>query len=112
MRRLLAALCAVASLATLAPAGGAGERAAAAGGERTTSLAVAADLPADAARTIDRLVEDAIRAGDFPGAVVVIASSRRVLYRKAYGARTYEPRRIPNDPSTIYEFASVTKPAV
>ena len=69
-------------------------------------------LPADATATIDRLVEAGIRAGDFPGAVVVIASSRRVLYRKAYGARTYEPRTIPNDASTIYEFASVTKAAV
>jgi len=36
-----------------------------------------------------------------PGAVVVVASSERVLYRKAYGARTYETRTIPNGPSTI-----------
>jgi CubicO group peptidase (beta-lactamase class C family) len=77
-----------------------------------SALAVATGLPRDAAAAIDRLVQDGIRAGDFPGAVVVVASSRHVLYRKAYGARTYEPRAIPNDPSTIYEFASVTKPAV
>jgi CubicO group peptidase (beta-lactamase class C family) len=75
-------------------------------------LAVATALPADATATIDRLVGDGIRAGDFPGAVVVVASSRRVLYRKAYGARTFEPRTVPNDVSTIYEFASVTKAAV
>ena len=75
-------------------------------------LAIATGLPADATATIDRLVEAGIRGGDFPGAVVVIASSRRVLYRKAYGARTYEPRTIPNDASTIYEFASVTKAAI
>ena len=76
------------------------------------ALAVATGLPPDATATIDRLVRNGIRAGDFPGAVVVVASSRRILYRKAYGARTYEPRTIANDLSTIYEFASVTKPAV
>ncbi|HEX3465452.1 MAG TPA: serine hydrolase domain-containing protein [Candidatus Elarobacter sp.] len=103
MRRLLAALCAAAFLTCIAPV-----RAA----DRSATLAVATALPPDAARTIDRLVENGIRSGDFPGAVVVVASSRRVLYRKAYGARSYEPRTIPNDPSTIYEFASVTKPAV
>jgi CubicO group peptidase (beta-lactamase class C family) len=77
-----------------------------------SALAVATGLPREATATIDRLVQDAIHAGDVPGAVVVVASSRRVLYRKAYGARTYEPRTVSNDPSTIYEFASVTKPAV
>lgn len=75
-------------------------------------LAIATSLPADAIATIDRLVDAGLRAGDFPGAVVVIASSRRVLYRKAYGARTFEPRSVPNDASTMYEFASVTKAAV
>jgi CubicO group peptidase (beta-lactamase class C family) len=75
-------------------------------------LAIASTLPADATATIDRLVEAGMRAGDFPGAVVVIASSQRVLYRNAYGARSYEPRTIANDISTIYEFASVTKAAV
>jgi CubicO group peptidase (beta-lactamase class C family) len=74
-------------------------------------LAVATSLPSSATAAIDRLVEDGIRAGDFPGAVVVVASSEHILYRKAYGARSLEPH-VPNDPSTVYEFASVTKPAV
>jgi CubicO group peptidase (beta-lactamase class C family) len=114
VRRLLAALCAAASLTAAGPLAAAGRTAspAASGGNRTIALAVATELPKDAASAIDRLVDEAMRAGEFPGAVLVVASSRRVLYRKAYGARTYEPRRIPNDPSTIYEFASVTKPAV
>jgi CubicO group peptidase (beta-lactamase class C family) len=105
VHRLLAALCFAAVFATVVPVQAA-DRADA------PRLAVSAGLPADATATIDRLVEAGIRAGDFPGAVVVVASSRRVLYRKAYGARTYEPRTIANDPSTIYEFASVTKAAV
>ena len=105
MRRLLAAVCSAAIFASVVPA-------AAATRDDVPRLAIATTLPAGATKTIDRLVEAGIRSGDFPGAVVVIASSRRVLYRKAYGARTYEPRTIPNDASTIYEFASVTKAAV
>lgn len=105
MRRLLAAVCSAAVFASAIPV-------VAATRDDGPRLTLATTLPADATATIDRLVEAGIRAGDFPGAVVVIASSRRVLYRKAYGARTYEPRTIPNDASTIYEFASVTKAAV
>ncbi len=104
MRRLLALVCFAAFVATLAPA-------ADADGGANRSLAIATTLPSNATAAIDRLVEDGIRAGDFPGAVVVVASSQRILYRKAYGARSLDPR-VPNDPSTIYEFASVTKPAV
>ncbi|HEY0381141.1 MAG TPA: serine hydrolase domain-containing protein [Candidatus Elarobacter sp.] len=105
MRRLLAAVCFAAVFASVVP----GAAAARADGPR---LATATALPADATAAIDRLVEAGIKAGDFPGAVVAIASSKRIIYRKAYGARTYEPRTIANDASTIYEFASVTKAAI
>src|ERR1700694_952609 len=105
VRRLLAIVCFAAFFATLAPASGFDR-------SGTGNLAVATALPSDASATIDRLVNDAMRAGDFPGAVVVVASSERVLHRKAYGARTYEPRPIANTPSTIYEFASFTKAAI
>jgi CubicO group peptidase (beta-lactamase class C family) len=104
VRRLLAVVCFAAVFAAVEPVGAVDRL-------EVSRLAVATALPANATATIDRLVQDGIRAGDFPGAVVVVASSERVLYRKAYGARSLEPR-VPNDPSTIYEFASVTKPAV
>ena len=104
MRRLLAVVC-FASVFASVPVPAATR-------DDAPRLAVATTLPADATATIDRLVDAGIRAGDFPGAVVVVASSRRVLYRKAYGARTFEPRIVANDTSTIYEFASVTKAAV
>lgn len=73
-------------------------------------LAVAVALPADAQTTLDRLVADAIHDGNLPGGVLVVTSSSRVLLRRAYGVRTLEPRPVRNDPSTIYEFASATKP--
>ncbi len=98
VRRLLAVLCCIASLT--APPAAAADR----------NLAVATGLPADARTTLDRLVGDAIQAQSLPGGVLVVTSSTRVLYRRAYGVRTLEPRTVANDPRTLYELASATKP--
>jgi CubicO group peptidase (beta-lactamase class C family) len=97
VRRLLAVLCCTASLAALPVA--------AADQVDRHRLAVATGLPADARATLDRLVRDAIQARNLPGGVLVVTSSARVLYRRAYGVRTLEPRAVANDPSTVYEFA-------
>ncbi len=102
MRRLLAGILIALSFAALPVA--------AADRVGTQRLAVATGLPADARATLDRLVNDAIRAGGLPGGVLVVTSSQRVLYRRAYGVRTLEPRPLANDPATIYELASMTKP--
>ena len=91
MRRLLAFACALALLGA-------------------SPLPVARALPADARAALDRLVRGGIRDGILPGGVLVVTSSNGTLYRKAYGVRTLEPRPVPNDPSTLYEFASATKP--
>jgi CubicO group peptidase (beta-lactamase class C family) len=104
VRRLLALTSLFALIASVMPA--------AAANRDAPGLAVATSLPRDATARLDRLIEDGIHSGEFPGAVLIVASSERVLYQKAYGARTYEPRTVANDPSTIYEFASVTKAAI
>ena len=103
MRRLLAALCFAASFASVMPVSAA---------DRVDAhrLAVATGLPADARATLDRLVEAGIRDHLLPGGVLVVTSSEKVLYTKAYGVRTLEPHAVANDPTTIYEFASMTKP--
>jgi CubicO group peptidase (beta-lactamase class C family) len=101
--RLLAAVVSAASLATMTPLS-VSDRGV------PPRLAVATALPADATATLDRLVADSIHEGNLPGGVLIVTSSTGVLYRKAYGVRTLEPRTIPNDPSTLYEFASMTKP--
>lgn len=103
MRSLLAVLSFAVAFTSLAPV-------AAADRVDTRRLAIATGLPPDARSTLDRLVNRAIRAGKLPGGVLVVTSSQKVLYRKAYGVRTLEPRAVANDPSTIYEFASMTKP--
>ena len=73
-------------------------------------------LPIEAQKQIDALVNEAIAQGDMPGAQLVIAratgaGARAVIMRKAYGIRTLEPQARLNDMATIYEFASVSKAA-
>jgi CubicO group peptidase (beta-lactamase class C family) len=58
---------------------------------------------------IDEVIQDAIQAGQIPGAVVLVGHDGRVAYRKAYGYRALEPRREPMTVSTIFDIASLTK---
>jgi uncharacterized protein YbbC (DUF1343 family)/CubicO group peptidase (beta-lactamase class C family) len=54
-------------------------------------------------------VEEAIRAGKTPGAVVLIGHDDRVIYRRAFGLRSLVPRPVPESPDTIFDIASLTK---
>jgi len=58
---------------------------------------------------IDSIVQDAIREGQIPGAVVLIGHNDAVVYRKAYGNRSLEPRREGMTVDTIFDIASLTK---
>jgi uncharacterized protein YbbC (DUF1343 family)/CubicO group peptidase (beta-lactamase class C family) len=58
---------------------------------------------------ISPAVEQAIREGKMPGAVVVIGHSGRVVYRRAFGYRALVPRRLPMRLDTIFDLASLTK---
>ncbi|HEU5132801.1 MAG TPA: serine hydrolase domain-containing protein, partial [Pyrinomonadaceae bacterium] len=44
-----------------------------------------------------------------PGAVVLVGRKGRVVWQKAYGARTLEPTREVMTPDTIFDLASLTK---
>jgi len=84
--------------------------------QATAALPGADRLPIEAQKRIDALVNEAIAQGNLPGAQLVIAratgaGARVVIMRKAYGIRTLEPQARPNDMTTIYEFASVSKAA-
>ena len=59
---------------------------------------------------IESIVEQGIKDGKMPGAVVVIADRERVLYRRAFGQRQVKPiaERMTGD--TVFELASLTKP--
>ena len=69
--------------------------------------------PVDA---IDRVIEDAIRAQVFPGAVVLVTREGIVRKQAAYGYavlyRTFKERRpdpVPTTTTTIFDLASLTK---
>lgn len=59
---------------------------------------------------IDEIVEEEIAAGHFPGAVVLVGRSDRVLYCKAFGSAMTEPDHEPTAKDTIFDLASLTKP--
>ncbi len=80
----------------------------------STNGAVAETQPAlapGAERRIDELMTQAMHDAIIPGAeLAVVRADGTFLINKAYGDRTFEPHPVPNDPSTIYELASLTKP--
>ncbi len=58
---------------------------------------------------IDSIIKDAIQRGNIPGAVVLVGHNGRVVYRKAFGYRSLEPRREAMTVGTIFDMASLTK---
>lgn len=59
---------------------------------------------------IDRVVEQGLSRGDFPGAVLLVRYRGVDLWRKAYGQRQVEPTPEPLTVDTIFDLASITKP--
>jgi len=58
---------------------------------------------------VDPIIQDAIRDGKIPGAVLLVGHGGKVIYRKAYGSRALEPRREAMTADTIFDLASLTK---
>jgi uncharacterized protein YbbC (DUF1343 family) len=65
--------------------------------------------PSNRLGVIDTIVQEAIRDGEIPGAVVLVGHDGQVIYRKALGERSLEPRREPMTVDTIFDLASLTK---
>lgn len=61
---------------------------------------------------ISNLLEEHIKAGDFPSAVYVIGENDRIVFTDALGHSAVEPYRVANKLDTIYDLASLTKPLV
>ena len=59
---------------------------------------------------IDTVVTEEIGAGHFPGAVVLVGRTNRILYRKAFGLAVAEPFQEPMRKDTVFDLASLTKP--
>ncbi len=58
---------------------------------------------------LNSIAEQAIREGQVPGAVLLVWHNGEVVYRKAFGYRSLEPRRTPMTTDTIFDIASLTK---
>jgi serine-type D-Ala-D-Ala carboxypeptidase len=59
---------------------------------------------------VDAAVVEGIRKGIYPGAVVVIGTSERILHAERYGRFTWSPRSPrPRSDSTLWDLASLTK---
>lgn len=65
--------------------------------------------PFSTAATMDATVEEAIRAGEIPGAVLIVGHKGRIVFQKAYGDRALVPQREPMSLDTIFDVASLTK---
>jgi uncharacterized protein YbbC (DUF1343 family)/CubicO group peptidase (beta-lactamase class C family) len=58
---------------------------------------------------VDDIFQHAVSAGEIPGAVVLVGHKGDVVYRRAFGSRSIEPRREPMTLDTIFDLASLTK---
>lgn len=58
---------------------------------------------------IDEVVEQAIKEGKLPGAVVLVGQRDKLLYQRAIGARALQPQREPMTMDTVFDAASLTK---
>lgn len=59
---------------------------------------------------VDAAVREGIRKGIYPGAVVVIGTSERILHAQRYGRLTWSSRSArPRSDSTLWDLASLTK---
>ena len=54
-------------------------------------------------------IEEAIRTGQCPGAVILVGQEAKVVYRRAFGSRAVVPQKLPMTPDTIFDLASLTK---
>ena len=75
----------------------------------TVLLAFVSQLEGSKFGQIDTLVEEAIKAGQLPGAVVLIGRGDQIIYEKAYGARATVPAHEAMTLDTVFDLASLTK---
>jgi len=60
-------------------------------------------------KAIDAIMKDAVAEKNPPGAVVLIGHNGKVMYRKAFGYRSLEPKREAMTLDTVFDMASLTK---
>jgi CubicO group peptidase (beta-lactamase class C family) len=69
----------------------------------------AVGLQASHLKFIDDAVGASIKAGEIPGAVVMVARHGQIAYLKAFGNRSLQPKIEPMTTDTIFDMSSLTK---
>ena len=72
-------------------------------------LAFVAQVDGSQFGQIDLLIQDAIKARQLPGAVVLVGQGDQIVYEKAYGSRATVPAEEAMSVDTIFDLASLTK---
>jgi uncharacterized protein YbbC (DUF1343 family)/CubicO group peptidase (beta-lactamase class C family) len=76
---------------------------------RAQTVASATKRSRDRLTVLDPILQKAIASEQIPGAVLLVSHDHQVVYRKAFGYRSLEPRREPMTVDTIFDLASLTK---
>ena len=58
---------------------------------------------------VDAVIDDAIRAGDIPGAVLSVVRRNDIVYLKAFGNKSVVPETVPMTVETMFDLASLSK---
>ena len=58
---------------------------------------------------IEAVIQDGIRQGECPGAVVLVGHQGKIVYRRAFGNRSLVPAKEPMTADTVFDLASLTK---
>lgn len=68
-----------------------------------------ASLTKDNFKSISKIVNQEIRRGKIPGAVIMIGTHNKILYHQAFGLRSIKPFKTRMTKETIFDLASLTK---
>jgi len=77
--------------------------------ESPESQTETAGLSLSGLQNIEAAVEASIKAGELPGAVVLVSRHGKTAYLKAFGNRAVRPQTEPMTTDTIFDIASLTK---
>ncbi len=61
-------------------------------------------------RVIDEIVAEGLSRKKMPGAVVLVGYRGHIVYHKAFGFLQTKPQKVPMQPDTVFDLASLTKP--
>lgn len=78
-------------------------------GTSSVNIPNVAGVRADILKNIGPIVEKAIAAGDYPGAVILAAHHGHIIYRGVFGSRRIAPNTAPMRSDTLFDIASLTK---